>query len=604
MKKMIIAVALLMVWQYAFAAQEGTFTASVDRNRVAMGEQFQITFTLEGSAGGKDFRPPSFNDFLTLSGPNQSTSMQFVNGTMSSSISYTYVLQPRSEGKFTIGPATTEYGGKRLQTQPVTIEVTKGAPQAKQQGSQSQDSDIGKQIGDNLFLKIIVDKSRVYQGEQVTATYKIYSRIRLANLSMSKLPALTGFWSEDLEQIKQIQFSSEVVNGKQYNVATLKKVALFPQRSGTLTLDPMEVSCIVQVQNRKRSNDIFDQFFNDPFFGNFSNVNYKVESEPLKITVMPLPVAGATNAFGGAVGKFSIEAWLDKHQTKTNEAVTLKVKISGRGNLKLLGAPAINVPPDLERYDPKISDNITREGDWIAGSRTFEYLLIPRHAGVQKIPSFPFTFFDVEKKNYVTLRSPEFSLSVGKGSEIASGLSPGMSKEDVQLLGEDIRFIKSGNVAFRRRGEMFVGSPAFFALSCSPVLAFIGFVFYVKRREKQLGDIISLRNRKARKVARQRLVQANKFLHQKKKEEFYAEVSRALWGYVADKLGIPPADLSADAARASLESRGISPDLAGELVTTIQQCEFARFAPSSDSIRMDGIYREAVKLISSIEDQI
>jgi hypothetical protein len=604
--KVIITLGIFFLSIVCAFAQDGSFIASVDRNTLAMGEQLEISFSLNGSSGGSDFQPPPFNDFLVLSGPNQSTNMQFVNGSVSSSISYGYVLQSRAEGKFTIGSATITYGGKKLQTQPIAIIVSKGTPQPKRQGQQSnEDADIGKQIGDNLFLKVVTDKSRVYQGEQLTVTYKIYTRVNVVNYSMTKVPALTGFWSEDLGDNKQVQLTTETINGKQYRVGLLKKVALFPQRSGTLELDPMEVNCVVQVQQRRRTNDFFDQFFNDPFFGNVANVNHKIHNEPMKITVLPLPSSGVPEGFNGAVGKFSMEAWLDKRQTKENETVTLKVKITGRGNLKLLEAPAINVPPDLERYDPKISDNIANDGDKIAGSRTFEYLLIPRHPGEQKIASFPFSFFDVEKKSFTTQHSPEFALSVEKGSGVvASNIGSGLSKEDVKLLGEDIRFIKSGNLPLHRKGEMFVGSLTFYMLSVSPILCFIGFILFVRKRERVLSDVVTLRNRKARKIAQRRLTEAKKFLDVKKKEEFYAEVSRALWGYVGDKLGIPPADLSLDMVRETLISRNVPDEAVQKLSSTVEQCEFARFAPSADSLQMDGVYHQAIHLISTIEDQL
>ncbi len=597
-------------------AQDATFIASVDRNKLGMGEQFEITFTLSGTSGGSNFRPPSFNDFLTLSGPNQSTNMQFINGAMSASVTYSYVLQPRAEGKFVIPSAFINHGGKQLQTQPITIDVTKGASQQSTPGGQKsrqsqEDTDIGKQIGDNLFLKVIVDKSRVYQGEQITATYRIYTRVNVVSYSMTKVPSLTGFWSEELEIPKQVQLSNELVNGKQYRVGILKKVALFPQRSGTLAIDPMEVECVVQVQSRRRSNDIFDQFFNDPFFGNVANVNHKVRSQPLNIAVLPLPVADVPSGFSGAVGKFSMEAWLDKRQTKTNEPVTLKVKISGRGNLKLLEAPIVNISSDIEKYDPKISDNITKQGDQIAGSRTFEYLLIPRHPGDHKIPSVQFAYFDIDKKSFVSNSSPEFILTVEKGSETTPMYAIGISKEDVKLLGEDIRFIKSEIISLNRKGETFTGSPLFFALSIAPISLFVGFMFYVRRREKLQGNFMLVRNRKARKLAQRRLAEAKKFLDAKMKvddstrrEEFYTEISRALWGYAADKLGISPSDLSVDYVRTTLESRGIPTEVSNKLTSTIEMCDFARFAPATGAVQMDNVYKDTVALISTIEERL
>ena len=597
------AIFLLLSWATIVYAQDGSFVASVDRTALALGEQLGLTFTLEGNGSGSDFRPPALNDFVVLSGPNQSTNMQIVNGAVSSSLSFGYVLQPRSEGKFVIAPATIKYGTKQLQTQIITITVTKGAPQQKQQKQQSQNADVAQQIGNNIFLKVTVDKSRVVQGEQITATYKLYTRLNVSNYNVTKAPALTGFWSEDITEGKQVQLTNEVINGKQYRVGILKKVALFPQRAGTLEVDPMEVNLVVQVQARRRTNDFFDQFFNDPIFGGVSNVNHAIHSDPVKITVQSLP-PNAPAGFAGAVGKYAMETWLDKRQTTTNEPVTLKVKISGRGNLKLLGAPAVTIPPDLEKYDPKISDNIANQGTLIAGSRTFEYLLIPRHAGDQKIPSFPFTFFDVDKKSYVTLTSPEFILSVEKGNDLATTPSTGLSKEDVKLLAEDIRFIKSGTISLSRKGNSFAGSATFFALSLTPLLGFVGFAMFARKREKMLSDVVRVRNRKARKMAQRRLTDAKRLLDQKKKEEFYTEISRALWGYVGDKLGIPPADLSLDFVKESLSTRNVPAEMLAKLTSTIEQCEFARFAPANDSHQMDSLYNETIELLSTIEDQI
>ena len=593
---------LILLNAYAFG-QNASFVASVDNDHVAAGDQFQVTFTLTGSSGGNAFRPPAFNDFFVLSGPNQSTNMQIMNGAVSSSLSYGYVLQAKAEGKFTIGPAAIEYGGKQLQTQPITMIVSKGAPKPKQNAQGSEPADIGKQIGDNLYLKASVDKTNIYQGEQITVTYKIYTRVSIVNYTISKLPSLTGFWSEDLAVPKEIQLTNETINGKQYKVGILKKVALFAQRSGALQLDPMDVDCVVQVQTRQRSNNVFDQFFNDPFFGNVQNVKHVVHSDAVKINVNPLP-ANAPEGFNGAVGKFSMESWLDKRETKANDPVTLKVKISGAGNLKLLGTPTLNVPPDIERYDPKIADNFSNEGNKITGSRSFEYLLIPRHPGDLTIPSFPFAYFDLDKKAYVTLHSPDFPLKVGRGSDIAGAVSSGLSKEDVKLLGEDIRFIKSGTASFGKSGSRLAGSPQFYVLTISPFFAFIGFVFYMRKRERLMGDIRLVRNRKARKIAQRRLEESKKFLHAQKKEDFYSSISKALWGYSSDKLGIPAADLTLDNIRAKLQERGVAAELVAKLGSTIEQCDYARFAPSADSSQMDVMYKETVNLISGIEEQI
>lgn len=588
-------------------AQDGAFTASVDRNRVAIGEQLEITFSLNGS--GKNFQPPAFNDFLVLSGPNQSTSMQFINGAMSQSISYSYILQPRSEGKYTIGAATIESGGKKVQSNSITIEVTKGSPQQKQQQSAkggqqtTDDENLNKQIAENLFIKVIVDKFNVYQGEQITATYKLYTRVNIANSQITKVPALTGFWNQEIDIPKNIQ-ETEVLNGVQFRVIPIKKYALFPQQSGTLELDPMEAEFVVQVQTRKRGGDVWDQFFNDPFFGNVRNVNYPIKSTPIKIMIKPLPSHNVPEGFSGAVGKFSVESWLDKRETKTNEPVTLKVKISGRGNLKLIDPLKISFPPDLESYDPKISDNITTGTSLISGSRTFEHLLVPRRPGEQKIAPFNFSYFDPEKKEYSSIKSPEFLITVAKGTDYISAPTTSLSKEEIKLLGQDIRFIKSGTTSFKKQGESFFGSLGFFILLLSPMFLFVGFISYIRHYEKISGDVIRLKSRKATKIAKRRLVHAEKFLSQKKREEFYTAVSQALWGYVVDKLGIPLSDLSQDSIKNTLTSRKVNEASIVKLINTINHCEFARFAPSSDSLEMEMIYKDTIELITSIEEEL
>ncbi|MDP2207363.1 MAG: BatD family protein [Bacteroidota bacterium] len=573
------------------------FSASMNRNKITTGEQLEITFTLEGS--GKNFQPPAFTDFLVLSGPNQSTSMQFINGAMSQSISYSYILQPRSEGKFTIGAASIESGSKKIQSNSITIEVTKGSVQPKQQPSQSQeDASISKQISDNLFIRVSVDKSNIYQGEQITATYKLYTRVNITNYGVSKVPALTGFWAQEIALPKNPQFENEVLNGVQYKVATLKKTALFSQQSGTLEIDPMEADFIVQVQTRRRGGDVFDQFF-----GNVQNVEHKSKSNSLKINVRPLP-PNPPPGFSGAVGKFSTEFWLDKTETKSNEPVTLRVKISGRGNLKLIQPLKINFPTDLEIYEPKISDNISQSTNTISGSRTFEYLIIPRRQGNQKISSFSFAYFDPDKKEYVSFTSPDFNINVTKGTEIVPAPAAGLSKEEIKLLGQDIRFIKSEPVKFKKHGETFFGSGLFITLSIAPIFLFFGFIFLYKRYEQNVSDVIRFKSKRATKIAKKRLATTKHLLSAKKRDEFYEELSKALWGYVGDKLGIQLSELSKDTVSTSLKARNVSDESINKILITLDHCEFARFAPSSDRLDMQNIYNDTVDLISTIEEEI
>jgi hypothetical protein len=585
------------------AAEDVRFQASADRTSVAMGERVEVSFQLTGSQTGENFRPPDFRDFLVLSGPNQSTNFQMINGAVSLSVTYTYVLQPRREGNLRIGAASVEFAGKRYATSPLAISVGKAPPQSSRQGAAGQDADIAAQIGDNLFLRLELDKRAVYQGEQVTATYKIYTRVNVVNYNLSRVPSYTGFWSEDLDVPQQVQLSTETYQGKQYRVGVLKKVALFPQRSGTLDLGPMDIECVVQVQARRRSNDIFDQFFNDPFFGNARNVNHTVSTRTERITVKPLPQEGVPPGYGGAVGSFTMEAWPDRDQVAENEPVTFRVKISGSGNIRLLEAPELKVSSDFDRYDPKVSDQVNKGRTVVSGTRTFEYLLIPRHAGRQQIPAVTFSYFDPAKRRYETLRGRDVAVTVTRGGDIAGGGSvSGLSREDVKLLGEDIRFIRSDELSLSRRGDRFAGSALFFVMAASPAL-FLGlFLVVAGRRERMLGDVAGLRSRRARAVAKKRLGRAKHLLAGSDTAAFYAEVSQALRGYAADKLGIAQAELSLDSIRSGLAAKGAADGTVADISKILEECDFARFAPPADHRGMEDVFARAEKLILALEE--
>src|SRR5512143_2207914 len=397
--------ALAMVIGGVLVAQEPTFEASVDRNPVGVGEQVTLSFTLgnAGMGGGKNLRLPEMSRFHILAGPNQSSSMQFINGAVSSSITYSYVLQPKEVGKFTIGPATIEAGGKKLESRPIPLEVVRSTGTSRQQGRTSED--VTGQLADKILLKVFPDRTHVLQGQQINVTFKIYTLVSIVDLNLKKSPNYTGFWVEDLETPKGQNM--EVLGGKRYRAMAIKKVALFPTQAGTLEIGPMELVTVVQVQS-PRSLDPFDAFFRDPFG---RNVNYEVRSEPVKVKVDLLP-GGAPAEFKGAVGQFAMSTSIDRKTTRTNEPVGIKVTVSGTGNIKLLEAPAVEFPPDFEQYSPKVSDNISRGGDRITGSKTFEYLVLPRYPGLKVVKPITFSYFDLGKREYVRLRSPQLEVNV------------------------------------------------------------------------------------------------------------------------------------------------------------------------------------------------
>jgi len=590
------------------SAADITLTESATPATVAVGDQLQVTFTINGN--GTNFHAPSFNDFNLLMGPNQSTSMQIINGSVSQSISYTYVLQATKEGTFKFGSATIDAGGKKISSNQVTVTVVKGNAAAKQQQGGASG---GQQGGDatvagvkNVFLKATVDKSNVYQGEGIVVTYKLYTKVNLATYTITKLPALNGFWSQDINSAQQQpQFHSENYDGVSYKVAEIKKMVIFPQRSGALSLDPMEGEVLAQVQvKRQRSNDPFDQFFNDPFFNfnQWQNVKVALKSDPVKITVRDLP-SNAPAAFNGAVGKYTVDVALDKKETRAHEPITLKIKISGKGNLKLLEAPKINFPAEFETYDPKITSNITATTAGVSGSKTFEYLAIPRNAGEFKIPVSSFSFFDLEKKQYSSSPAQDLVVKVAKGDETMTTTVTGVSKSDVQLLGKDIRFIKTNVPVFIQTGYSLYGSGTFYALVSAPMLLFCALLVVRKRYMTMHRNTGLLKSQRANKVAKKRLSAAKKYLAANDKDKFLDEMFRALWGFLSDKLQIPVAELSRETASQALMAKHVKEELIGRLNETIDSCEFARFAPGTEASIGD-IYSKGIDVISRLEVEI
>ena len=404
--------------------------------------------------------------------------------------------------------------------------MVKGTAKPKQSAASGQASDNTVQVGDNLFLRATVDRSRVYLGEQITVTFNLYTRVGLTNVSSLKYPLMVGFWEEVLSEARQLNYTMEVINGKQYRVAMLKKVALFPTQSGALEVKPVEATCQVQMQNKKRSNDFFDQFFNDPFFNNVATSNVDIKSPAIKITVLPLPKNDVPVSFKGAVGKFNLNASVSSPTVKTNEPLSLKATIGGTGNIKILEAPNLEVSNDFEKYDPKVTETIDRNSAVVNGTKTFEWLLVPRYPGQKKIPSLEFSYFDPVKGKYVSLKSGAIDVTVEKGNAEAQQITSGISKEDVKLLNQDIRFIKTNSGSFRRKGGDAIPMTTLAIMTVLPLLAFVGLAAYRQKTVKDLSNMATFRSRKAMKTASKKLKQAKILLSSENSEAFYAEISR------------------------------------------------------------------------------
>jgi hypothetical protein len=597
---------LLIVVAAANVSLAQKLTASASKTRVAVGETFQISFAL--NANGSNFKAPSLNDFDVYSGPNQSSSMSFINGVMSQSITLSYIVAAKREGKLTIGSASVVANGTTIQSNPITIEAVKGSSSAGSSGNNNQNaqepSAPTENISDNLFVRTNVSKTKVVQGEQITVTHKVYTRYQLRGFKDIKFPDYNGFWAQDMPMNnQQIQVTTENVDGVNYNVAELKRSYIFPQRSGKLQIEPMVAEVVVRKQSNKRPHDIFEQFFG----GGYEDASYSVKSPAVTIDVQPLPEAGKTASFSGAVGDYSYKVELSKNSVKANDGINLIITLTGKGNIKLVEAPKVNFPEDFETYDPKIKDNISVGANGVSGTKVFDYLFIPRHEGDYKLNDLSFTFFNPAKNEYVSIPSPELSVHVEKGDEssnAAANVYTPSHKEDLKVLGNDIRYIKTGDPALKNKDDYFFGSVPFYAGIASPLLAFFLFLIIRKKQEEQNKDQVAVKSRKATKMAKKRLTQAEEYLKANNKELFYLEISKSLYGYIGDRFNIPGADLSKENISEMLKNKSVSETTIAKLISTLDNCEFARYAPGSVSGDLLLIYNDTVELITKIEHEI
>lgn len=601
-------------WTFCFAMflplsfiHAQSFKAEASKTTVGVGEQFQVDYSIGAQAGG--FRPPSFDGFDVYSGPNESSSFQFINGNVSQNISISFILAAKQEGTFTINGATIQSGGKTLTSNSLSIKVVKGSapaqsPQSQSPQAQSQQpskSPSGGAIltGDakkNLFIKIIPSKTKVYEGEQLLLTIEFFSHLNLQNLDNANFPDYNGFYSQDITpKSQQIVPTKQTYNGVTYMTAVLKQAILFPEHTGILKIDPASIDCVVA--EKVKANNIFDAFFG----GGFRNVKYSIKSDPVSITVLPLPET--KKSFSGAVGQYSIKGTLDKTNVKANDAVNLTISLTGSGNLKLVDTLPVKFPPDFDHYDPKITDHFSATPAGISGTRTFNYLLIPRNQGHYKIPSEEFTYFDPEKKNYVSLDIPEFNIDVAKGDNSnALTVNNAVNKEDVKEIGQDIRYIHPGEVPTVPIGEMFLYSLPFYAGMVVPILAFLIVAFARRKFIERNSDLIGVKKRGATRLAKKRLRAASKYIASNNKTAFYAEIHNAIMSFLSDKFTIPVSELSREHITEQLKKRNIKPETLASLMSALDNCEFARYAPAAVTANLNEVFQTTVKLITELQE--
>ena len=605
---------------WLWAQDDPTLTVSA-KKQVVVGERFQVVF--ESNAEGRNFQAPSFEGFNVVGGPFTSTSssIQVVNGSMTRStrISYTFAVQATREGTFRIGAASLTVDGNKVSSEPFEVKVlpddgssaASGGGASSNQGQAQQSTSDPQVSGKDLFLRCIPSKKSVCVGEQVVLTYKLYTKVPVSSVSVSKMPSYAGFWTKDIsDNSGKLKQSSEYVNGIEYTTAEIQKVIIVPQRSGNLTIDPMTMECIAQIRTERssrRSMDPFEAFFNDPFFSNnITNVQKELSSQSLSIDVKALPENGKPDSFAGAVGNYKFTSSIDKEELSTNEAVTITFTVSGSGNIELLQMPEPVFPPDFEVYDPKISTNVDATSQGMTGTKKAEYLAIPRRAGSFSIQPVEFTFFNPSTGTYQTLLSEPYELSVRKGKD-SDGDGGGVyasNQEDIKYLGSDVRHIMNDGAKLKPKHSGFFASSVYFAILLGLLVVFIALLFILKKRAEMAKDTAANRNRKADKVARGRLKNAYQHLKAKDQEKFYVEMSQALWGYIADKLGIERSKLSMDTVSETMKANNVPDELTQQFVDTLNSCEFARFAPGSAEEKMDDLYQRGIDVISKAEKVI
>jgi len=578
----------------------------VDKNVVGLNQQFTLKVEISGENVNSASNPnlPNMDDFSHFLGSGSSQNYQFVNGKTSVSKIISYHFQASKIGTFTIGAVTVQVGQQTIKTEPIEITIQKSASTSHTRSSTSnRQQQASDQISpEDLFMKATVNKRQVYQNEPVILTYKIYTLVNISNLSMSKEPGTAGFWVEEYPMNQQLPTSYEVVNGKRYTVATLKRLALFPMSSGPKTLDPMIIDCDVRV--RSRSRNTFDSFFNDPFFGGRS-IRKILSSNAIQITVLPLPEEGKPSQFSGLVGQYNITSTVDKHQTKTNEAVTLKVTMSGTGNIKMLPEPKIKFPNDFELYPPKSSDKINRQNSGISGSKTFEYVLIPRLPGSKMIPAIKLNYFNPKTKQYQTTSTSPVQLEITKGDESFTVVHGEGGKTQVQWFGQDIRFIKSKATAFYERRQYIAQNALFWIILILPWVGIASAYAYRKQQNRLHGDVAYARDRRAGRAAKKRLCVAKANLQISKQKEFYAEIAKALTGYLGDKLNIAEAGLMTDEAISHLNKRGVSRETMDLYFDCLKTCDRQRFSPTDAAEdQMRTFFKKSENALTQLEKEI
>ena len=606
MRLSLIAV-LVMLSSVARASDDVTFEASAP-NTVVNGESFQLVYTLS-NVSGKEPRLPEIDGFEIIAGPFKSTSssVQIINGKMTSekSTRYTYTLLAQKEGTFTIPPATIVAGREKYQSNALQIKVL---PEDKREeadrgGNQARQQPSNVITADNLFIKAVVSRTNVMEQEAISLTFKLYSRLELVDIQSLKFPDLKNFFVQEIDLPQNQQLQLENYNGRNYHTFVVRQYLLYPQQSGTIRIDPMSCDVIVRLRQQRQVRNFFDDFFDT-----YQDVKRPLRTSPVNINVSALPQPKPAD-FSGAVGSLSLSSEVSTTELNAHESMTLTLKIKGSGNMKMIKTPEIDFPQDFETYEPKVTNNFKTTASGVSGTKTIEYLAIPRHDGNFTIPSVSISYYDTKDEKYKTISTDSYNIRVNKGqsSDVQQGtvVSNYTSQEQVQVLASDIRYINTKPLELRNVPTVFAGSPQFWMMYLVPLLVSCGLLFFFRKQARENADVALMRNRKANKVARKRLKVAETEWKSGNKERFYDEILKALWGYLCDKLSMPLSDLNKENVATELEQHAVPADVIETFIGLLHKCEFEQYAPLTDSrAAMDKIFEETISMISTLESCI
>lgn len=585
--KKYIPLLLLFLVAAAFAQEEEvTFEAKVSKEKLGLNERLRVDFTM--NKDGDNFTPPSFNNFRVLMGPGQSISNSWINGKRTFSKTYSYILAPVARGTFTIAQASVEIDGKVYKTIPVKIEVTAAVDRPNEEPTAEDVAD------ENLHLVAEVSNANPYLNEAVSVTYKLYvsPNVSVSNYVPLDNPKYNNFWSQDIE-IKRLKVENGVYQGKNYRYVVLKQVVLYPQKTGSLEIEPLSLDVTVDVPTNRR--DIFGGRL-------YTQANKTVSAGARNLNVKPLPENGKPENFSGAVGQFTYEVSASKTELKASESLTATVGVTGKGNLKLFDLPKLELPSSVEVFDPEFSENITTSLAGMQGKVANNYTLVPQYMGKFQLPPTNFSYFDPKSSTYKTLTSEEITINVveGPANRAVTGTSENY-KQPVKATGNAFRFIKLQTRFQPKKQPEFLGSSLFYALLLLPLALIPIIIATIKKKQSLDADLVGNRIKTANRLAKKYLSEAKKALG--KKEAFYEALERALHNYLKAKLKIETTEFHKEKIKTLLLSNNVEEENVNAFIGLLNSCELARYAPSSQ-VAMQNDYEKAADVISKIDKQI